>query len=531
MKRAVLLTVFGAAIIAGCSKGGFSSRATAGQTNTFSYPIVTIPTTLDPGKVEDGDTIDLLQQCYEGLVGWDENSKVAHRLATGWDVSKDGRIYTFHLRKGVKFHNGREMTADDFKWCIERNCNPAVTSTTAATYLAEIVGVKDRLANKAKEVSGVKVVDPYTLTITIDKARPYWIGKMTYPVAFVFAKEALTDPTKPITEKSQMVGTGGFKFDEVRPETEISFVPNKDYYEGAPKIDKLRRPYIGDAPVRLMKYKNGEIDIVQLERQDVATLEKDPQFKNDLKYFDRPSVWYVGLNCNVNPAFKDVRVRRAVAMAIDKETIVNKILGGINKTANGIVPPGVFGHRDQTNAIKFDPAKAKALLAEAGHADGKGMTGLEIYCRNNRPDITLVAETICSQLKQNLGLDVTVHPMEWGAYLAKHDKHEIPFFHMRWGADYLDAENFLSTLLADYGNENKLNYNNAKFNALCAKADASLDPNERLKLYAEAEDIALQDAAFIPIYFQRDAELIRPRLQGLRESLFGHLPHTKVSLK
>jgi ABC-type oligopeptide transport system substrate-binding subunit len=121
--------------------------------------------------------------------------------------------------------------------------------------------------------------------------------------------------------------------------------------------------------------------------------------------------------------------------------------------------------------------------------------------------------------------------MEWRAYLEKHNKKEMPFFHMRWGADYLDAENFLSTLLASYGPENKVNYVNPEYDALCAKADTTADPAERLKLYAQAQDIVLQDAPFIPIYFQRDAELISPRVKGLRESLFGHLPHTTVSME
>lgn len=532
MKRVALL--FGLAVlVAGCNKGGFSQRTSVEKSNIFVYPIGNKPTTLDPGKVEDGDTIDVIQQAYEGLVGWSEKNVPSPRLATSWDIKDGGATYVFHLRKGVKFHNGRGMTAQDFKWCIERNCNPAFTSATASTYLSDIVGVKERLAKKAPEVSGVKALDDNTLEIKIDKPRPYFLGKLTYPVAFVFAKEALKDPLKEITDVSEMIGTGGFKFEKAVPDQEITFTAFKDYYEGAPKIDGIRRPYVGDSSTRLQMYKNNQIDLVQLERQDLEALKTDAAYKDDLKYFDRPALWYIGLHSNSPQivAFKDPRVRRAFAMAIDKDKIVKEQLGGINTKADSIVPPGVFGHREKVNGVAFNPEGARKLLAEAGFPGGKGLPDLEINFRNNHPDIERVAEAVGTQLKRVLGVNVSMQPLEWGAYLEKHDKHQLPFFHMRWAADYLDAQNFLSTLLATGAEENRIDYHNPQFDALCAKADVSLDPAERLKLYAQAEDIALQDAPFIPLFFQKDIELIRPRVVGIRESVFGHLPHTKVSLR
>lgn len=531
MSRVSLL--FGAllALVAVGCKGNFSERANAGRENVFRYPIVNKPTTMDPGKVEDGDTIDLLQQTYEGLVGWSEDSKVEPRLATSWDITNGGKTYVFHLRKGVKFQNGRELKAADFKFCIERNCDKDYASSTAGTYLKDIVGVTDKLAGKATEVSGVKVVDDYTLSLTIDKPRHYFVDKLTYPVAFVFAKEALKDPKKEITQVAEMVGTGPFKMEKVEVDTLITQVPFRDYFGGAPKIDRIERPHISDAQTRLQKYKSGEIDLVSLPRQDIPAIQKDEKLAKELHFFDRPSMYYVGLHTSLIPAFKDVRVRRAIAMAIDKDTIVNKTLGGLVPRADSIVPPKVFGHRDKPGGIAYDPEGAKKLLAEAGFPGGKGFPELQIWCRNDQPDLPAVAEQVTAQLNSVLGINATVHPMEWGAYLAKHNKHEIPFLHMRWAADYLDAENFLSTLLASYSVEDRLDYKNPKFDELCAKADVLMDEQERLKLYAQAEDIALQDAVMIPIYYQRDAELIHPRVQGMRESVFGHLPHVKVSLK
>ena len=187
------------ASVLGCSGGngkGFSARSNEGKSGVLRYPLPTNPTSLDPHKVQDGDTLDMTQQVYEGLVKWGEDNSVQPNLAEKWTIDSAGTTYTFNLKKGVKFSNGREFTAEDVKWNLERACNPQFTSATAATYLDNIIGVKERLANKAKEVAGVKVVDKYTVTIQIDKPRPYFLGKLTYSCAYFLAKEGLKDPTQ-----------------------------------------------------------------------------------------------------------------------------------------------------------------------------------------------------------------------------------------------------------------------------------------------------------------------------------------------
>lgn len=518
------------AVLVGCGKGSFSKTENAATANVFRYPMPDAPTTIDPARVEDGDTIDLLQQTVEGLVGWSEDNKPTPMLATSWDLQDGGKTYIFHLKKGVKFTNGREMHADDFKWCIERACNPKFNSNTAPEYLNDIVGVNDRLKGKASEVSGVQVVDPYTLKIQIDAPKPYFLGKLTYPVAFVYAKEAIPDPGSEMTDVKQLVGTGPFIFSQYAPGQLCTLVANKDYHEGAPLLAKIERPIVKDPSTRLNMFKKGDLDLVQLAREDLPGVQQDAQLKNQLQYFDRPAMWYIGLNCGVAP-FNDVRIRQAVAQAINVDEIVQTTLGGVNKKADGILPPAVLGHRTNAAVWNYNPDAARKLLAAAGHANGQGLPDLTIRFRASLPDIRLVAEKVATDLKQNLNMTVTLQEMEWRSYLELNNTGKMPFFHMRWGADYLDPQNFLSTLLASYGPENHVNYANPQFDALCRKADSDLNQDERLKLYAQAEDIALKDAPFVPIYFQRDIELISPRVKGIRESVFGHLPHTKVHLE
>jgi oligopeptide transport system substrate-binding protein len=245
----------------------------------------------------------------------------------------------------------------------------------------------------------------------------------------------------------------------------------------------------------------------------------------------------VGMNQRVYPQFKNAKVRRAFAMAINKKRIVADVLGGLVREATSIVPPGVPGHRETAANIPYDPAGARKLLAEAGYPGGKGLPTFIMEVRVERKDYVDVATAAATDLQNNLGIRVRVQPSEWGAYLERRDKWQIGLFHMRWAADYLDPQNFLSMMLGThsddppFGPENRMDYSNPEFDRLCKEADSTMDPERRLQLYAQAEDIVLQDAPWVPIYYQRDAELIRPRIKGLRNSLFGHLPHYTVELE
>lgn len=530
---AALCAVAGLAIFAGCGGG---SKALPERTvsesdwQVFRYPIITNPTSFDPGIVQDGDTLDMIQQVWEGLVTWDENNMPVGNLAESWDIEDGGTTYIFHLKKGVKFHNGREVTADDFKWSIERNCDPALASQTADAYLSDIVGVTDRVEGRAQEISGYQVVDPYTIKIQLKQPTPYFVGKLTYLVSAVMPKEAVP-MGKEITEVEQMIGTGPFKMQDYVTNQKITLAAFDDYHGGRPELDRVERIVIKDAQTRLNKFRSGELDMTMLQRQDITGVEGDPALKDSLKLFERPAVWYVGMNQLAYEPFKDKRVRQAFAMAIDKKTIVETLMGGINTTATGIVPKGVVGHRPDAKDLDFNPERARELLAEAGYEGGQGLPPLEMYFREKFPDIKLVAEAVAGMLKEHLGVEVKLQTKEWRAYLELYNDEKLPFYHMRWAADYLDPQNFLSHMLATYGPENKCGYNNPEFDRLCRQADTLLDLDQRLPLYAQAEDIALDDAVWVPIYYQRDAELHRPELAGVRESLFGHLPHTTVRME
>gem|GEM_PF-5543423 len=207
------------------------------------------------------------------------------------------------------------------------------------------------------------------------------------------------------------------------PEQKVSLAANEAYWGGKPALDGIERLVIGDALTRLSKFKNGEVDMVNLERQDVDGL-KNSEFKDQLVYLDRPAIWYVAMNQLQYEPFKKKEVRQAFAMSINRERIVNEILGGINQdeilgginqVANGIVPPGVPGHRENAKVLPFDPAKAKEMLAAAGYPDPSKMPALTLTFRDERPDIRRAAEAVATDIKTNLGVDVKLQAMEWGA--------------------------------------------------------------------------------------------------------------------
>ncbi|HXH62455.1 MAG TPA: peptide ABC transporter substrate-binding protein [Fimbriimonadaceae bacterium] len=535
----IAAAVFVLAALVGCNGGKFSAKKAKPVPGTFRYPIVTAPTSLDPGVVQDGDTLDAIQQVYEGLVTWSPDNVVIGALAKDWDISPDGRTYTFHLRQGVKFQSGRECKAQDVKWSIERNCVKGVQSPTVDAYLSDVVGLSDVVAKQGDlpdsappqiiDVPGIKVIDDYTLSITLKQPTPYFLGKLTYLVSAPMDKD-YAPLGHEMTDVSQMVGTGPFKIKSYDRNQLLVLTAFKDYHGGAPKLETIERPVVTDPATRLNKYKNGDLDMVMLERQDIEGL-KGTEYEKQLKMYQRPAIWYVGMNQEVVPQFKDRRVRRAIAMAINKERIVNEILGGHNLIANGIIPPGVPGYRPKGSALPYDPTEAKKLLAEAGFPNGDGFPELTMNFREDRPDIKYAAEAVAGDLKENLNISVKLQTMEWRAYLDKYNKHQLGFFHMRWAADYLDPQNFLSQMLATYGPENKIGYDSPEFDRLCREADRTMDMAKRIPLYQQAEDTALNDAVWVPLYFQRDAELERPWVSGMRESLFGHLPHTTTEIK
>ena len=526
----LLLIAAGIMLASGC--GHKNGAATTSAGNIFRYPIKTSPTTFDPAMVQDGDTIDLLQQVFEGLVQWSPDNKVVPCLATKWETSKDGLTYTFHLRPGVKFQDGAPVTASDVLYSMQRALSPKLGSPVALNYLGDIAGAKDVISGKAAALKGVKVVDPLTVAITITQPKAYWIYTLTYPTAYVVSKaQARADAPLTDADLAKGAGTGPFRVTNYVRDSKVTLVANPAYWDGAPKIAGIERPVVIDAGTRHDMYVRGDIDMLQfVSPGDLDNDAKDPVLKNQVKLFPRASTYYIGLNQRAFPAFKDIRVRQALAYATDKNKIVQVVFAGKRDVAEDILAKGIPGFDPNFKGLPYDPDKAKALLAASGHPNGQGLPPIPIYYRQSQPELQKTVSLIRQMWGDTLGLKVEDHVTEWGAMLDREDKNALECYHIRWAADYLDPQDYYSVLLRTGGPENHVVYSNPKFDALCDAADVSQNPAQRSGMYRQAARIAADEVPVIPLYYQQDVELIKPYISGIDDGLMGHLPYKHLTL-
>ena len=527
---APLLIAAGAALAAGCGhKDGAASR---GAGNVFRVPVINAPTTFDPAMVEDGPTIDVLQQVFEGLVQWSPDNKVVPCLAEKWDVSPDGLTYTFHLRPNVKFQDGSPVSASDVLYSMTRALNPKLGSPVALNYLGDIAGAKELNAGKAADLKGVKVLDPMTVAITITKPKAYWIYTLTYPTGYVVSKaEAKTDAALTAEDDAKGAGTGAFRVTSYARDVKVILAANPTYWEGAPKIAGIERPVMVDAGTRHDMYVKGDIDILQYESPgDFESDSKDAALKDQARLFPRAATFYLGLNQQAFPAFKDVRVRQALAYAIDKNKIVSVVFGGKRDVAEDILAKGIPGFDPAFKGLPYDPAKAKQLLAAAGHPGGAGIPPIPLTYRGSLPDLAKTVDQIRQMWAETLGLKIESRVSEYGAMLHQNDKNALECYHIRWAADYLDPQDYYSVLLRTGSAENHVVYSDAKFDALCDAADVSQNPAQRRALYRRAARIAADEVPMIPLYYQQDVELIKPYVSGIDDGLMGHLPYKHLTL-
>ena len=516
-------------LITGC---GHKSETASSSRNIFRYPIKTSPTTFDPALVQDGDTIDLLQQVFEGLVQWSPQNKIVPCLAEKWEVSPNGLTYTFHLRPNVKFQDGSPVTASDVQYSIRRCLDPKLGSPVALNYLGDIQGAKALNSGKTTELSGVKVVDTSTVAITITQPKAYWIDTLTYPTAYVVSPvEAKNGVPLTAADDIKGAGTGPFKITSYVPDSKAILAANAAYWGGAPKLAGIERPVIIDAGTRHDEYVRGDLDMLQfVSPGDLDNDSKDPALKAQVRLFPRASTYYIGLNQKAFPAFADVRVRQALAYATDKAKIVQVVFAGKRDVAQDILAEGIPGFDPHFQGLPYDPAKARALLAAAGHPNGAGIGPIPLYYRQSQPELQKTVLLIQQMWSDTLGLQVKPQVTEWGAMLDREDKNALECYHIRWAADYLDPQDFYSLLLRSGGPENHTVYSNPKFDALCDAADVSQNPVQRRTLYRQAARIAADEVPMIPLYYQQDVELIKPYVSGLDDGLMGHLPYKHLTL-
>src|SRR5262245_15807902 len=477
-------------------------------------------TSLDPARPGDAPNNSVITLIYAGLVRLNDKLEVVPEGASDWKVSGDGTIYTFTIREGLKFGDGTPVTAGDFLYSINRALTPETAAFGAAGHFGHIIGAKDVLEGKAKQVSGVKALDDKTLEITLDSPIAYFLSLLTYADTFVVPKQLVESGDK---WQELAYGTGPFRVKEWKHGQSITLVANEHYWQGQPGVANVVMPFNKDSETAYQLYQTGELDIMGSQQNPVpsahiAELQGQPDFKSAAALATR----YIGFN-NLKPPFDNVDVRRAFALAVDKQTLADQVLAGAVVPADRILPTGLLGTQLPIKPLAFDATAAKAALAKAGYTDPKSFPEVTLaYGKEGDNDI--VVQALQSLWQQNLGINVKLQLFELATFSKNLDTtyytptEGLQFYYSIWGADYPDPQNFLSLLLHTGNPNNNGHFSDQQFDQLTDEADKLGDRSQierRLQLYNQAEQIAIDKVAWLPLFYPKLNILIRPRVEGM----------------
>lgn len=511
--------------LVGCTTGRGGSQSDA--PDTLRIRSATEPRTLDPAVIVDADTGELLQNCCESLVRINADNQPEPALAEKWDVSPDGKTYTFHLRKGVTFHNGKPVTAADVKYSWERALSPQTKSPTAVNYLDGVIGIKNLSPDKPATLPGVVVVDDSTLTVTLDHARAYFPGMVAYPSNSVLCKAEVEANGGLVNEKNLgKAGTGPYIFEKYTPGQSVTFIANPNYWGGPAKMKRLTYSIIINPQTAYDDFRANKLDITSPSVQEYAQDRQNAALAPQYHLTPSAGVTYFVMQRVPQPIFAKTDVRKAFALAIDRDSIVRVAYQGVGQRADGFTPPQLLNGQSEPPAIPYDPAQAKALLAKAGFPDGKGFPTLTLTYVQGVDFNTKTAEIARNNLKDNLGITVNLQEREAGQFYQDEEAGRMSFYLIGWYADYPDVQDFLSTTLLTGASQNHSKYSSPQFDALCRQADVEADPARRGPLYAAADKILMQDVGVLPIAFSQRIFLVRPNVQNWRVNLCSRLPDT-----
>ena len=465
------------------------------------------PPTLDPHVTTDATSARIIVEVFGGLVTIDPNLDIVPDLAETWDISDDGTVYTFHLRPDAKFHDGKPVTARDVQWSLERATNPLTESPVVDQYLGDIVGVKEKVAGDATTISGVKVIDEHTIEIKIDQAKSYFLAKLTYPTGFVLDRENVeASPRNWFREPN---GTGPFRLQEYRVGEVLVLSRNENFHLGPPKLEEVE--FILSGGTSMLMYENDEIHVAgvglaDLDRLDDPSNDLYPELKTAPASF---SVNYIGLNVN-EPPLDDRKVRQALNFAIDKQEIASIVLGDLVKPADGILPPNFPGYDEAVRGYEYDPVKARQLLEESKYGDDlDNIPPITITTPGSfGANVSLDMEVILQMWERNLGITAEFQQTEFATFLKDLHKGRFQMFDIGWIADYPDPENFLDILFHSESTNNHTHYSNPEVDELLMRARVETDTEARYALYNEAEQMIIDDAPWVPLWFDGESKLL-----------------------
>ena len=471
---------------------------------------------IDPHKTEGVPESHVIRDLLEGLVNQDADGNTIPAAAESWETT-DNMKFVFHLRKDAKWSNGDPVTAEDFVYSFKRAVDPA-TASPYSWYLemTNMVNAAEIIAGKAdKETLGVKAVDAYTLEIQLTTPVPYFVMMMGHTTVKPVHKATIEKFGEKWTKPENFVGNGAFVMDKWVVNERIELVPNKNYWDNSHTVlTKVTYLPIENQVAEMNRFLSGEIDFTnELPNEHFKRLEKE--HADSVSIQGNLCSYYYGFN-NVKAPFDDVRVRKAISYAIDRDVITKFLLGQGQKPAYFLTPEIVAGFNPEVPAYgkltqKERDAEAKRLLAEAGFDESNPLKFTLLY--NTSENHKKIAAAIQSMWKKSLGIEVELENQEWKTYLDTRRQGNFDVTRAGWCGDYNEASTFLS-LMQSNNSSNDPKYNSAKYDETMQKALLSTNDAERNGLYAEAEVLLAEDMPIAPIYQYVKARLVSPHVGG-----------------
>jgi ABC-type transport system substrate-binding protein len=487
---------------------------------TLRLALPTDIASLDPALAFDTVSEPFLFLLYQGLIEYGDGLKLVPCLAKDWNISEDQRTYTFHLRPGVRFSNGREVVASDFVYTMERNLDPKTAGLTES-YFEGIVGAKDFRAGKTTHVSGIRAPQSDTLVIELESPDPTFLFILTLPGALVVPREAIEKLGPSFA--SHPVGTGPYLLTQWRRGVKMRFERNPLFPQADRQyLDAIEVMEGGDSTLRLMMFERGEIDIADITEEpgipipDFLRIQRSPRWQGLIEGIPAAFTWFLNLNTEMKP-FDDLKVRQAMNYAIDRDKVVS-LLHGTVIPAKGILPPPMPGFNPNLTGYPFDPAKARQLLAVSGHPDG---FSCKMWYEAGNPLLEPAASALQYDLAQ-VGIKAQLNPVTLPAFIDSMGRRKTMQCGISaWSQDYPDPSDFLDSMyngnrITEEGCENIAFYNNPQVNAVFAEAATCNDPEKRIRLYQTAEQTIVSDAPLVPLFYQRVFALRQPWLHGVK---------------
>ncbi|MDQ6886455.1 MAG: ABC transporter substrate-binding protein [Gemmatimonadota bacterium] len=479
------------------------------------------PRSLDPALSTDVPTGRAVAYLFDGLTRFTADARVEPALATHWDVSPDGRVYTFHLRRGVRFHDGHPFRAANVVASFQRVLDPEVHGGRGEP-LYPIAGARAYAAGKARTITGIQVVDDSTLRITLDAALSIFPKLLAMPVASIVPDSAGPDFGQ------HPIGTGPWKLVEWKHDDYLLYARNGSYFGGAPQVDSLMTRIIPEPSTAVAEFESGNVDLLYIPEAETRNWERTDEKKGMLESAPALRLWYVGINTTRGP-LRDARVRRAINHAVDGGTILRQLVAGRGTLAAGVIPPSLEGFDATRRPYAYDPAAARRLLAEAGFPNG---IDIELW-HSTDPTFSRVGQAIQSYLAAaNIRAKIVQRDAASAREAAR--KGHADLILKDWWADYPDAESFLSPLLtsSSFGPGGNISfYSNPGVDSLVSRSHAEQDQAKRATLYRQADSLAFADAPMLYLFFYNELDAVQPWVKGFHvPAIFNGQRMTGVSI-